>query len=1036
MKRKKFCSLILIVMIVLSLPSMALWAGEEPPDGSGGIGNTGNIEDGGAAGNEGNDGNDGSEGNDAVESSFSWSYDDTTKVLTISGSGPMPEAATFENKKFPWSSRVPYINAVKTITVSEGITTIAENAFSGFENVEVLNLPTTLETISTYAFQGCVKITNLKLTGVKNENNEDSENRENNNEVKNGITIKTNAFDNCSGLSNIELTNCTVEAGAFNACCSSAAPQAALKFTECKILGQIYGGAIGSRVEKITLNDCNVEFMAFTGGYRLSEDSNYLKSVEISGGTVGESVFIGNTKLESVSLSDVSVGRGSFSNLESLNEITSLSNVSLGTSCFSNCTALKTISITGSSSVGSRVFDGCTGIDTVNIPDGIKLGYSDIFLSKKDDGSYKFPDLAARVKAILADKFSYEAVPSDKELTVSDEWESIKYGDQNGITVDTNQITKSAKWMNEDKTKAEVQLQFSHVGRPGTDFVFLLDYSNSMTSLGCSDDMNSRFYDMQSKVCDVADKLLTTEGYDNRIAIVSFGGAIDEITQTLVDTMPFTNTSSTVSSYIMADDPYYQNTDYSSGLEAAKKIIDERTDTTRTPVIIFISDGMPNVRVEDQKDLAAQIKKQGISIFGVMQSVPRVQETSCISAMKDICTDGLFFMANDTSGFSDAVNSAIGASYGYFKITDEINTDAFTLVADSINKSDETNASYDPDANAITWDLTGIMPYQVYTLNFQLDLNKVNNKYPNGDFFTNSTESAKVFESSDIENAVNAVASPTLTRQIKDKSEKDTSNDRPKLNTEDHYAYIIGYPTDYITGERTTDPAKMAVRPQGNITRAEVATIFFRMLTEESRAHYWSQENDYTDVNEDQWFNAAISTLSEAGINSGYPDGSFRPDNYITRAEFAALIVRFFDIDYEGESLFPDIDGHWAHNYIDQAKSVDLVAGYPDGTFDPDHYITRAEAVTLVNRTLDRHPSKEGLHSDMRVWPDNMDSTAWYYADIQEATNSHEYVMHTGKSAKKSASWTKMLPTTDWAALEKEWSSARSAVSRGEVVSN
>ena len=216
---------------------------------------------------------------------------------------------------------------------------------------------------------------------------------------------------------------------------------------------------------------------------------------------------------------------------------------------------------------------------------------------------------------------------------------------------------------------------------------------------------------------------------------------------------------------------------------------------------------------------------------------------------------------------------------------------------------------------------------------------------------------------------------------------------RPSLNTKDHYGYIIGYPVDYYTGQPTTDQTKKPVRPEGKITRAEVATIYFRMLTDESRTKFWSQSSGYSDVKTGDWFNNAVSTLSNAGIIAGYEDGSFRPNGYITRAEFATIAARFFDVTYNGKDLFPDISGHWAKDYINQAANKGFVNGYEDGTFKPDRNITRAEAVTLVNRTLDRHPDKNHFTKDMLVWPDNMDQTKWYYADMQEATNSHTYQM-------------------------------------------
>lgn len=275
---------------------------------------------------------------------------------------------------------------------------------------------------------------------------------------------------------------------------------------------------------------------------------------------------------------------------------------------------------------------------------------------------------------------------------------------------------------------------------------------------------------------------------------------------------------------------------------------------------------------------------------------------------------------------------------------------------------------------------------------------------------------------------------PTVSYTVKSSSGSHSGGSRPSLNTKDHYGYIIGYPVDYYTGQPTTDQTKKPVRPEGKITRAEVATIYFRMLTDESRTKFWSQSSGYSDVKTGDWFNNAVSTLSNAGIIAGYEDGSFRPNGYITRAEFATIAARFFDVTYSGKDLFPDISGHWAKDYINQAANKGFVNGYEDGTFKPDRNITRAEAVTLVNRTLDRHPDKNHFTKDMLVWPDNMDQTKWYYADMQEATNSHTYQMKENSDKTKYENWTKTLPIRNWEALEKAWSNANSSQGNGNVV--
>ena len=247
----------------------------------------------------------------------------------------------------------------------------------------------------------------------------------------------------------------------------------------------------------------------------------------------------------------------------------------------------------------------------------------------------------------------------------------------------------------------------------------------------------------------------------------------------------------------------------------------------------------------------------------------------------------------------------------------------------------------------------------------------------------------------------------------------------PALSAVDHYAYMVGYPDGMV-------------HPEKQITRAETATIFFRMLTDESREDYWSQVNPYYDVLPEDWFNNAVSTLTNAGILNGYPDGNFAPNGNITRAEFAAMAVRFFtdeEEDVKGDS-FPDIADHWANYEINLAYAKDIIEGYPDGTFKPDQEITRAEAVTIVNRVLERYPHKEYLLEDMIVWPDNMDETMWYYEDIQEATNSHVFDREYDEDKVPYEIWTELLPVRDWVALEREWSDYNSSHNPGEVVSS
>ena len=223
------------------------------------------------------------------------------------------------------------------------------------------------------------------------------------------------------------------------------------------------------------------------------------------------------------------------------------------------------------------------------------------------------------------------------------------------------------------------------------------------------------------------------------------------------------------------------------------------------------------------------------------------------------------------------------------------------------------------------------------------------------------------------------------------------------LNTTDHFAYIVGYGN----GE---------VRPQNNITRAEVATIFFRLLTDDVRDENLTKTNRYSDVAATSWYNTAVSTLSSMGIITGYPDGTFRPNAAITRVEFAAIAARFDNDGDKTAAKFSDIATHWAKDEISIAYNNGWITGYPDGTFGPQRDITRAETMTLVNRVLNRQPETEDdLLPNMTVWTDNANPKAWYYLAVQEATNSHYYEFKTNSQYEK---WTELRETRDWQAPE------------------
>lgn len=224
------------------------------------------------------------------------------------------------------------------------------------------------------------------------------------------------------------------------------------------------------------------------------------------------------------------------------------------------------------------------------------------------------------------------------------------------------------------------------------------------------------------------------------------------------------------------------------------------------------------------------------------------------------------------------------------------------------------------------------------------------------------------------------------------------------LNKEIHFNYVIGY----------TDGT---IRPNNDISRAEVATIFFRLLTDEAREQYTTTTGNFTDVKAGMWCNRAIATLTNMGIIKGYTDGSFQPNKSITRAELATIIARFAKLDVNTKT-FSDINGHWAQKNIELAAGNGWINGYEDGTFRPNNNITRAETFAMINRVLDRQTESVSdllPTSEMNMWSDNLNENAWYYKDVQEATNYHK-CDRVGDSVYEK--WTEKVPDIDWASYQ------------------
>lgn len=236
-----------------------------------------------------------------------------------------------------------------------------------------------------------------------------------------------------------------------------------------------------------------------------------------------------------------------------------------------------------------------------------------------------------------------------------------------------------------------------------------------------------------------------------------------------------------------------------------------------------------------------------------------------------------------------------------------------------------------------------------------------------------------------------------------------TTPSKPTLNTGDHYAYVMGYPDG-------------TVRPNGSITRAEVSAILFRLLSDKTRDEYFTTESSFTDVKAGAWYNNSIATLEKAGvIVDTAKGGAFRPNEAITRAELAAMLAQFSDAKPVKGVKFSDVSAeHWAYEAIAIAAKMGWIEGYPDGTFRPDATITRAEMMTLVNRALERVPSDEDHLLSKRVmltFPD-CKSGDWFYIAVQEATNSHTYE-RAATEKNGDEQWTALRANRDWTLLEK-----------------
>ncbi len=343
---------------------------------------------------------------------------------------------------------------------------------------------------------------------------------------------------------------------------------------------------------------------------------------------------------------------------------------------------------------------------------------------------------------------------------------------------------------------------------------------------------------------------------------------------------------------------------------------------------------------EDAGDPGVWTKTNGITTLTYWKSTNTTETadgTEPFDSPKVIYPLQVTYKANYEGGGKDIVDKGESTEKGYYAKNDKVELEG----SNAFTRSGYTFSGWSTDANGSA-------------------------QYQPGDTFENLTEDTTFY-------AIWTRNSNPPTPPV-DIDDPDVPLD---LNGADHFAYIEGYPDG-------------TVQPGGNITRAEVSTMIYRLLTEDRRAEIFTDQNDYSDVEKPNWFNKAVSSMTVGKYVTGYPDGTFLPNQAITRAEFVTIVVRFLDGMKESENPFSDIDGHWAKDYILSAVKAGWIDGYPDGTFQPNKAITRAEAMKIMNTILHRGVNETSELGKPVVFPDNSDASQWYYYEVIEATNDHE----------------------------------------------
>lgn len=737
-------------------------------------------------------------------------WNEESKILTITQSTEDYTTSTYKNR--PWQQ---YADTAEKIVIDNSNIYIGNYAFYNFSSVINLEINNCGD-IGKYAFQNCLKLENVTIKNCGNIGSYAFGNLmylsgwgvdesiktvviENCGEIgdyafgalpalesvkiDNCTAIKTGAFTRCSALKSLSIANCsTIGDSAFDYSTSLTS----FYLDGCESIGS--GILNGSSVESIELENCSI-----IGDYAF-QNCHSLKTLTLTDcGSIGNYSFGGCENLTDVTITNLdTIGEDSFA-IHDDGVYSSLTNLTLhnvryiSSGAFENCTKLTSVDLDGCEYLGGNAFSGCTNLTDIVVPDYIRLGYSDIFVN--------FPDIMARMEAILDGQFDLESAEAIDEI-LPQGWTSYQIGEQNSAVSyegDT-QLTKEAKWSDEDKTIADVLIQAYYTAERQMDFVFVADCSNSMAGIGNDYDMNSKFYDMQSKLLDVTEQLLTTPGYDCKVAYATFGESESSASQ-FYGTTELSDAQDFITNDIV---DYKSNTNYSSGLAQALELV--KSNQGRNTTVIFISDGQPygGTTTPDSyygTEEAAAIKAADVQIIGVLQSVSDSEEETAAANMQAICDN--VFVSKDTQGFSEAVNDAIANAYGTYTLTDTVDSD-FELDESSIQVS-AGNIALGEDENGnttITWTIYG-MPFTIHTLSFQEKIKDEDGVYPSGIFDTNE-DHALLSDGTDI---VNTVATPVLSRGASLTVEKKWNGDSKEIRPESIKVTLLRDGEEYDTRE-------------------------------------------------------------------------------------------------------------------------------------------------------------------------------------------------------------------------------------------